>query len=292
MWTWEKDNLQQPSGLFAYHWSNGAVVGTGAATDADLNTAWALVLGATAFGQPVYRTEGLAVAKAVLANETVVSNGLLELVAGPWARNAPYPVDPSYFSPEAMAALATASHDRRWTQLAANSQQLVGDLQGGGSAHTLPPDWALPVDVGDHHRLAAACRWRAGRLRARRRTGPGLVRRRLHHLGAGPVGGRLAHHRRAGRLGGVPVLQPHRRRPAAVHQQPGAGGGGGLGRRRWPVQPRVAPCWPRPRRTSGQTYYGDAWVGPRHRAPDHRSVVAVPSRPHLVSGVGRHPTTW
>ena len=49
IWTWEKANLQEPDGLFAYHWSDGAVVGTGAATDADLDTAWALVLAAAAF---------------------------------------------------------------------------------------------------------------------------------------------------------------------------------------------------------------------------------------------------
>jgi endoglucanase len=148
VWTWEKDNLQEPSGLFAYHWSNGAVVGTGNATDADLDTAWALVLGANAFGQPAYRKDGLAVAKAILANETVVSNGLLELVGGPWARNAPYLVDPSYFSPEAMAALATASGNRRWTELATNSQQLVSDLQGRDSNRSLPPDWALLSSSG------------------------------------------------------------------------------------------------------------------------------------------------
>ncbi len=142
IWTWEKDNLQEPSGLFAYHWSNGVVVGTGAATDADLDTAWALVLGAAAFDQPAYRKDGLAVANAILANETVVSNGRLELVAGPWARTAPYTVDPSYFSPEAMTALAAASRDRRWTELATNSQRLVYDLEGGGSTRNLPPDWA------------------------------------------------------------------------------------------------------------------------------------------------------
>ena len=143
IWTWEKDNLQLPSGLFAYLWSNGAVVGAGAATDADLDTAWALVLGASAFGRPAYRKEGLAVASAILANETVVSGGLLELVAGPWARTAPYAVDPSYFSPEAMVALAAASGDARWTRLASNSEQLVSELEGGGSTASLPPDWAL-----------------------------------------------------------------------------------------------------------------------------------------------------
>ncbi len=142
IWTWDKDNLQQPDGLFAYHWSNGAVVGTGNATDADLDTAWALVLGATAFDQPSYKKAGLAVASAILANETVVSAGRIELVAGPWARHAPYSVDPSYFSPEAMVALAAASGDGRWSQLAVNSQRLVYDLQGGDTTRSLPPDWA------------------------------------------------------------------------------------------------------------------------------------------------------
>ncbi|MGD0391229.1 MAG: glycosyl hydrolase family 8 [Acidimicrobiales bacterium] len=149
VWTWEKDNLQEPNGLFAYHWSNGAVVGAGAATDADLDTAWALVLGARAFHRPAYRKAGLAVASAILANETVVSDGRLELVAGPWARIAPYTVDPSYFSPEAMAALAAASGDRRWRKLALNSQRLVADLQGGGSTRSLPPDWALLSTSGE-----------------------------------------------------------------------------------------------------------------------------------------------
>lgn len=149
VWTWEKDSLGETNGLFAYDWSNGAVVGAGNATDADLDTAWALVLAANVFHQPAYRRDGLAVANAILANETVVSNGRLELVAGPWARNPPYSVDASYFSPEAMAALATASGDRIWTQLATNSEQLVRNLQGGRSSRSLPPDWALLSVSGD-----------------------------------------------------------------------------------------------------------------------------------------------
>jgi endoglucanase len=58
-------------------------------------------------------------------------------------------VDPSYFSPEAMAALAAASGDRRWRKLALNSQRLVADLQGGGSTRSLPPDWALLSTSGE-----------------------------------------------------------------------------------------------------------------------------------------------
>jgi endoglucanase len=42
-----------------------------------------------------------------------------------------------------MVALAAASGDPRWSQLAVNSQQLVYDLQGGDTTRSLPPDWAL-----------------------------------------------------------------------------------------------------------------------------------------------------
>lgn len=143
VWGWERDHLRQPDGLFAYRWAGGSVASTTPATDADLDTAWALVLGATAFHRPAYRTAGLAVASAVLANETVTAGGRLQLVAGPWAHTAPYSVDPSYFSPEAMAALGTRSGDPRWAELATDSQQLVADLQGQGASRSLPPDWAL-----------------------------------------------------------------------------------------------------------------------------------------------------
>ena len=285
VWTWEKDNLQEANGLFAYHWSNGAVVGTGNATDADLDTAWALVLGATAFDQPTYRKEGLAVAAAVLANETVVSAGRIELVAGPWARNAPYAVDVSYFSPEAMATLAAASHDVRWTQLATNSQQLVQELQGGASTRYLPPDWALlsasgtiapsnppsggvPPSYGlDAERVpvwyAADCTTSGRALSANE----------------WPIIGRTR-----GR-GRVPGLQPDRSGPTAVHQQPGAGGGGGVGRRRPPVLAGSIAAGPGPERRQRVHLLRGCLGGPRHRAADHRP--AVPVSPH--AGVVRAP---
>jgi len=148
LWTWTKDNLIQPDGLPAYLWANGAVVGSGSATDADLITAWALVLGAKVFGDPSYLRAARSVANAILVNETVIAGGRIELVAGPWARNAPYPVDPSYFSPQAMTALAVATHDDRWSQLGTNSQQLVADLQDSGASQSLPPDWALLQTTG------------------------------------------------------------------------------------------------------------------------------------------------
>jgi endoglucanase len=143
VWKWEREHLQQPDGLFAYHWANDQVASTTPATDADLDTAWALVLGAAAFHREDWSAAGLAVAAAVLANETVTAGGRLQLVAGPWARTAPFSVDPSYLAPEAMVTLAARSGDPRWAELATDSRQLVADLQGQGADRSLPPDWAL-----------------------------------------------------------------------------------------------------------------------------------------------------
>ncbi len=140
VWKWEQTHLQQPDGLFAYHWADGKVASTTPATDADLDTAWALTLASQRFGVPAYRTEGAAVAAAILKNEVMYDHGHIVLVAGPWARTAPYTIDPSYFSPEAMAGLAAATGDHRWNQLAASSQSLVADLERRAPAG-LPSDW-------------------------------------------------------------------------------------------------------------------------------------------------------
>ncbi len=141
IWKWEHDNLQLPDGLFAYHWADGHTVSNSPATDADLDTAWALVLAAQRFGVPAYRTDGLQVAAAILKYETMFNVGRLVLVAGPWARTLPYTLDVSYYSPEAMAALAQATGKVQWTQLADSSQQLVGEVESKAPSH-LPADWA------------------------------------------------------------------------------------------------------------------------------------------------------
>jgi endoglucanase len=140
-WQWERAMLQRPDGLFSYHWADGAVVGRDPATDADLDTAWALVLAGHRFRNLSYGAQAKRIADAVVAQETVNAGGRLQLVAGPWGRTSPFAVDPSYFAPEAMAALATVTGDSRWKQLEANSIDVVARLQGGPPGR-LPPDWA------------------------------------------------------------------------------------------------------------------------------------------------------
>jgi len=154
-WHWEQTHLQLPSGLFAYRWSNGAVSSTQPATDADLLTAWALILAGQRFATPSYTTAGQGVASAVLTNETVTVGGALELAAGPWAVISPVVVNPSYLAPEAMAALATATGDSRWTELATSATDLTSGLTGFHPVKLLP-DWVNMASDGTATPVGAA----------------------------------------------------------------------------------------------------------------------------------------
>jgi endoglucanase len=152
-WSWDRQHLQLSDGLFAWHWANGAVLDYGPATDADLDTAWALLLAARRFHNPAYRSQALHVAAGILANETAIVGTKLVLVAGPWARIPRAVIDPSYDSPEALAALAAATSDPQWSQLEASSTSLLQRLELGRSTK-LPPNWVF-LDAGGTVRAAA-----------------------------------------------------------------------------------------------------------------------------------------
>lgn len=167
-WSWDRQHLQLPDGLFAWHWANRAIVDDNPATDADLDTAWALSLAARRFRHPAYRSQASHVAAGILANETAtVGTGLvpaatpwvadhpmtLVLVAGNWARTPPAAADPSYDSPEALAALAAVTPDPRWSQLKADSTSLLQLLELGRSAK-LPPNWVILDSGGTVHAAA------------------------------------------------------------------------------------------------------------------------------------------
>jgi endoglucanase len=139
-WRWSRRHLLLADGLLASQWARGRVVNSQPASDADLDTAHALVLASERFGQASYKRAGEAMARAVLANETEQVGGATVLVAGPWARGNPAVLDASYFSPRAYADLDRADPDRRWAELAASSRMITEQLLARG--RTLPPDWA------------------------------------------------------------------------------------------------------------------------------------------------------
>jgi endo-1,4-beta-D-glucanase Y len=148
-WSWSRRHLVERDGLMSWRWHAGRVVGPGPAADADLDAARALVLAGRRFHNVGYKRAGVRMARALLAEETVRGGRSLVLVAGPWARRAPYPIDPSYFSPRAYSDLGRATRDRRFAQLAQSSWTIVKRLTRGG--RSLPSDWAALERSGSVH---------------------------------------------------------------------------------------------------------------------------------------------
>ena len=147
VWGWTRQNLRREDGLFSWHWDDGRVVDPQAASDADLGVAWALVLATQRFDRPAYEDEAARIADAILSVETMRLGGDRVLVAGPWAKTTPGVVNPSYLTPSAFAALADATGDATWTELARASLDLIGSLTN--DAPHLPPDWSRVAGDGD-----------------------------------------------------------------------------------------------------------------------------------------------
>ena len=140
VWSWTSVHLGNSDGLFASHATgSGQIEDPHSATDADTLIAYAL-LRYTGPDQAALRREGLRVADAVLAQESVpLPDGAPLPVAGPWAR-ATDTVDPSYLMPSVFAALARLTGDERWTRAAGAAVTMIEALTDGG--RRLPPDWA------------------------------------------------------------------------------------------------------------------------------------------------------
>ena len=214
-WTWAKENLQRPDGLLSYLWARGRVQDEQPATDADLDAAHALLVAAERFGEQRYRAEALRIAQAVMRSETADTALGPLLVAGPWARSEPYKVNPSYFSPLALTALAEETGDHRWEEVLRTSYELTARLTDKPPA--LPPDWVElrrpvvldpvppPGNAGEAAygydaarvpvRMAAACEPEGAELAARLwpflgRQGTGLAAR--YRLDGGALGERHA----------------------------------------------------------------------------------------------------
>lgn len=140
VWNWSDTNLMQPDGLLAWDWQAGHVVNNEGASDADLDVATALVLAGGLWPGHGFRAAGIRYANAILAQETAKVGGQTWLVAGPWARTAPYYIDLSYFSPAAYRILGQATGNPEWSALESSSEAALSEDTFGGTK--LPTDWA------------------------------------------------------------------------------------------------------------------------------------------------------
>ena len=137
VWDWTRTHLQRPDGLLAWRWADGHVVDDEPATDADLDTARALLLAGKRFHEPRYREAAMALKRAIVDGETTWAANRTVLVAGPWARDGTIVVNPSYWSPKAFQQLGFAKVEE-------SSRQLTERLLESG----LPPDWARVEPFG------------------------------------------------------------------------------------------------------------------------------------------------
>ncbi|MDP8960960.1 MAG: glycosyl hydrolase family 8 [Actinomycetota bacterium] len=148
VWEWTRTHLERDDALFAYHWDEGRIVDPQPAADADLDIARALLLAAERFQTDRYHDQAAELAAAILKWETVEVAGRRVLVAGPWAAtNAPFTVNPSYFSPRGFGLLASATNEPRWSDVRASAYRITEGLTD--SPPGLPADWAQAEHSGE-----------------------------------------------------------------------------------------------------------------------------------------------
>ena len=141
IWSWTRDHLQLPDGLFAFHANAaGGLISRQPASDADVLIAWALLRYGGPGAAAAHRA-GRRVADAVLTREvTTGPGGMPILTAGPWATGRPASLNPSYWSLTALRGLARLTGRAEWSRLASGALTMTRRLTRNG--RLLPPDWA------------------------------------------------------------------------------------------------------------------------------------------------------
>lgn len=140
VWNWTRGHLLLPGGQLAYATNaDGSVRDPQPAGDADLLVAWALSR-ATGPAAAADHREARRIAAALLTHDAIFRDRRTLLAAGPWATGSPGSLDPSYWAPQAFAALARFTGDARWRELDAGAEAAEAALTHNGAL--LPPDWA------------------------------------------------------------------------------------------------------------------------------------------------------
>ncbi len=156
---WTESNLSRRSSmgdaLLAWHYQNAQISDKTAASDADIDYGYALLLASRKWHNKNYQDLAQEVLQAILDHETVVIEGRLYLlpyttvdgsVTKPVAQN------PSYYAPSHFKLFYEISGDRRWLDLADTGYELIGRLQryaGDRQRPALVPDWCALGPKGE-----------------------------------------------------------------------------------------------------------------------------------------------
>ena len=155
-WQWTKDNLQRRDGLMAWKFGerpDGSygilrrVGGGNSATDADVDIAFALLMGYSRWKDDDLLYDALPVITAIWEKAVVRVDGRLVLAADDLQRldRERVIVNPSYLAPYAYRVFAQVDEEHDWSALVDSSYALLEDLQDrpldAGATAGLPPDW-------------------------------------------------------------------------------------------------------------------------------------------------------
>ena len=155
-WQWTKDNLQRRDGLMAWKFGERAdgtfgvlrnVGGGNSATDADVDIAFALLMGYSRWKDDDLLYDALPVITTIWEKAVVRVDGRLVLAADDLQRldGERVIVNPSYLAPYAYRVFAQVDPEHDWTALVDGSYALLRDLQDqpldAATTAGLPPDW-------------------------------------------------------------------------------------------------------------------------------------------------------
>uniref|UniRef100_Q3ATR3 cellulase n=1 Tax=Chlorobium chlorochromatii (strain CaD3) TaxID=340177 RepID=Q3ATR3_CHLCH len=139
--------------LLAWHYRDGKVTDTTAASDADIDYAFSLIVASKIWQAPRYLELAKEVLASILEAETTRHQGRLYLL--PWPANKNKPGDLlaqnlSYYAPSHFKLFYETTSDPRWLELVDTTYYLLGRLLHPGELPEGPivPDWIAINDAG------------------------------------------------------------------------------------------------------------------------------------------------
>ena len=145
-WAWTQSHIMASDGSLQWLWRNGAVADGYVATDADTDTALALLMASKRWNDPALREAGRRMVQAIWQRTVVTVNGVPYLTAGDWAtKTQVIALNPSYFSPYAYRIFQEVDKDHNWLGVVDSSYRVLFDASsaplGMAKSAGLPPDW-------------------------------------------------------------------------------------------------------------------------------------------------------
>jgi len=146
VFTWTRLHLTRPDSLLAWQARDGAIQDANAASDADTDYAFALLLASKRWNDSTLRDVGTWTVAAIWAHEVAIVNGKPYVTAGNWApSDATIALNPSYFSPAAYRIFREVDPTHNWNGIIDAGYQMLFDASsaplGSRVSAGLPPDW-------------------------------------------------------------------------------------------------------------------------------------------------------